>query len=280
MVGARRPAASAARNGRAAEDALGVVGVQPDLLPLVRRQRPRLLPDRGGIGDAPEVVDERGAADSAPRRRRRARTARRRGGQLGHAGGMAGQVGRGEVGEVAHRRQRAIDRVALERQLRRRFGGERRVPGRAVRVEREELLGVVGEPAATPGRTRARRARGRTPRGVLRPPTMRWKVGVAGDVHDPHGERDLLAAGRPGSPLPSQRSVNAANSACTEGGSPSRSVSICADLAQRGEVAPVASVPRAAGGARSGRRADRRRSLGLRAARACARPGARPASRT
>ena len=45
----------------AGEHALSVIGVQPDPLPFVRRQRPRLLPYLDRDGDPPHVVDQ-GAA--------------------------------------------------------------------------------------------------------------------------------------------------------------------------------------------------------------------------
>ena len=68
----------------AGEDALGVVGVEAHLLPLVGAQRPGLLPGAGADRNPSEVVDERGA----PERFRviDAATQRRGGHQLGHSG--------------------------------------------------------------------------------------------------------------------------------------------------------------------------------------------------
>jgi hypothetical protein len=50
------------QEGGAREDALGVVRVKAHLLPLVRAQRPRLLPDLRSDRDPPQVVNQRGAA--------------------------------------------------------------------------------------------------------------------------------------------------------------------------------------------------------------------------
>jgi hypothetical protein len=48
---------------RGSKDALGAIRVQPHLPPVVRRQRPGLLPDPDWDGDPPYVVHERGASD-------------------------------------------------------------------------------------------------------------------------------------------------------------------------------------------------------------------------
>ena len=65
---------------RAREDPLGVVRVEPHLLPLIRGQRPRLLPDPRVDRDPSEVVDERrapkrGTPASSIRQRRAAAAA-------------------------------------------------------------------------------------------------------------------------------------------------------------------------------------------------------------
>ena len=123
---------------RAREDALGVVGVEPHLLDLVRRQRPGFLPDPHIDGHPPEVVDERRAAHGADAGVVEPATLRRRRGQLRHASGVTGEVRRHQIGEVAHGGERAVERLALEQQWRLRLAGERLVPDRTVLVQRED----------------------------------------------------------------------------------------------------------------------------------------------
>ena len=220
--------------------------MQPHALPLVRRQRPRLVPDRQRDRDPPEVVDERRAAHAHRVDPAGPAALRRRARHLRHPRRVPDEIRRGEVGEVAHRGQRAVDRLALETQPRRRLGREHAVPGGALGDAREDRLDVVGEPGGDDRVEGVPGAAAHHLRGHLRTADHAVEGGVAGDVHDAHGERDPLAPRSPSTPLPSQRSVNAANSPWIEGGSPSRSVSISPTSHSRRDVAPVAPRPRAA----------------------------------
>ena len=175
----------------AREHALGLVGVQPHLLPLVHRQRTRLLPDAGVDGDAPEVVDERGPPRIGRLQPASHRRARR---QLGHPGGVPGQPGRDEIGEVAHRRQGAIDPVLGEGERPAWLGRERGVPDGRALVVREDLPRPVGERGDDAGVECAPRPLADHAHGGVDPADHPVERRVAGDVHDPHGERDLLAS--------------------------------------------------------------------------------------
>ena len=173
-----------------------------------------------------------------------------------HAGRVPGQVRRDEVGEVAHRRQRPVDRLALQGQPRRRLAGERLVPrrrprrrARGSRAAPSASSAAIAGSNAPPGPL-ADDAHGARPR----------RRACAGTSRRGRRARSARAAGsrRPwpaGSPLPSQRSVSCANSACTERGRPSRSRQHLRHLAQRSEMAARAAAPPAAGRARSHARA-------------------------
>jgi hypothetical protein len=91
-----------------------VGGMKAHLLPLAGVQRPRLLPCLDSDGDASEVADQRRTAQRRRGRRIDPAALRRRGRQLGDAGGVTGQIRRDQVGEVAHRRERAIHPLARE----------------------------------------------------------------------------------------------------------------------------------------------------------------------
>ncbi len=84
------------------------------MLPLVRGQRPGLVPDPVRDRDAAEVVEQSrppGRGDSRlvdPARRSR------RGGQVGHSGGVACKDRCDHVGEARHRRDRALEGIRLE----------------------------------------------------------------------------------------------------------------------------------------------------------------------
>src|SRR5215211_4051403 len=58
---------------RARDHALGLVGMEADLLPLAGGQRPGALPGAGADRDSPEVVDERRAPYCPPHLRPRPR---------------------------------------------------------------------------------------------------------------------------------------------------------------------------------------------------------------
>ena len=182
--GARwRPAPSAARNGERREHALGVVGVQPDPLPLVRRQRPRLLPDAGGDGDPPEVVDERGPPQRRGVARRRSRTAGRPLRQLRHPGGVA-RPGRARRGRRSRPSPPARGRspsprgpaaaparaasVSVPRRRPRRPRGSRRRRRRARRDRRVERASRPARGRRRAACVRRRRACAGTPRRARR----------------------------------------------------------------------------------------------------------------
>ena len=74
------------QEGRAVEDALGLVRVQAHLLPVVRCQATRLLPDAGRNGYPPDVMDKRRASNQRDVRPVEAVTPGGFSGQIGHAG--------------------------------------------------------------------------------------------------------------------------------------------------------------------------------------------------
>jgi hypothetical protein len=105
---------------------------------------------------------------------------------------VTGQVRRDEVGEVAHRRQRALDRIALEHQRHAGLAGERLLPGRPPGVALQDLRRVLGEQLGDRRVERAARALADDPRGVPGAAQPVLERRVAGHVHDANGERDLL----------------------------------------------------------------------------------------
>jgi hypothetical protein len=169
-----------------------VVGVQAHLLPLVGVQRPGLLPDARPDRDPPEVVDQRRAAQRRGARRVDPAALRRRARELRHAGGVTGQVGGDQIGEVAHRRERAIEPVAGEHERWARLAGERLLPGRLVLVERENLARSAAEAGGHLRVERTSRALADNARSVLGAPQHALEGGVHGDVDDPHRQWDLL----------------------------------------------------------------------------------------
>src|ERR671922_267345 len=82
---------------RARDYALGLVGVNADLLPLADGQRPGPLPGAGADRDPAEVVDERRAPDRGRSRGVQPAALCRGGGELRDAGRMAGEVRRDQV---------------------------------------------------------------------------------------------------------------------------------------------------------------------------------------
>ena len=154
----------------AGEDALGVVGVQPDPLPVVRRERARLLPDADRDRHPPEIVHQRAAPDRRDGRRPRDGTAR--------AAAVASSATPAEwptrYGEARSAKspiaaKGTVDRLALQGQPRARLAGERLLPGR---THRRRGAGAprprrrAGWPR--PGRTRPRPPAGRPGRRTPR----------------------------------------------------------------------------------------------------------------
>jgi hypothetical protein len=147
----------------AGEDALGVVGVQPDPLPVVRRERRGLLPDAGRDRHPPKIVHQPAAPDLHQVSVLEAAPLRRRCGQLGDTGRVAHQVRRarsateraldtgdyGPLGDVVERWWRAArleDRGGPSWQRQKHLAEEGRWdelfpgPGRDVDEVVEELL--------------------------------------------------------------------------------------------------------------------------------------------
>ena len=175
--------------------------MQAHLLPLIRRQRPGLLPDPRVDRDPTEVVEKPRPPDRRHTQRVDPAEPRRRGGELGDAGGVAGEVRRDEVGEVPHRRKRAIESLRLQHERRGRLQGEDLFPRRGALLEREDLRSLVHETGShlrvegVPG------ALAHEARGVLRAAEKTLEGGVCRDVDDPHRHGDLPALG------PAQRAL-------------------------------------------------------------------------
>ena len=163
----------------------------------------------GWTATRPRSWTKRRPPDRASRPPRRSGSARRRGGQLGDAGGVAGEVRRDQVGEVPHRGQRAIERLALQHQRRGGSGASDLVPRRARSAR------ARGSPRPRPrGRRRPRGsnawpgALAHEAHGVLFAAEQALEGGVAsrrGRSASASGICSPLA--RRSGPLPSQRSV-------------------------------------------------------------------------
>src|SRR5215207_10278522 len=171
---------------RARDHALGLVGMKADLLPLAGGQRPGQLPGAGADRDPPEVVDERRAPYRGRSRGVQPAALCRCARELRDAGRVAGQVRRDQVGEAAHRRKRPVDRLSLERQTWLWLTREHLIPSRRLRIEREDLLGIVGEAGGYLRIEPASSALAGEPRGALHAAEPTLESGVDGDVDDPH----------------------------------------------------------------------------------------------
>jgi hypothetical protein len=182
---------------RAREHPLGVVGVKPHPLPLIRAQRPPLLPDTRIDCDPSEVVDERRASKRHDAGFVDPATPRRRRGQLRHARGVTRQIRRHQIGEVAHRGEPAIERLALEPQPRMRLARERLLPHRRLALEREDPLGIAGETGGHLRVERMARPLADEAHDALLTPEQALERGIHGDVDDPHRQRDLLTLRTP-----------------------------------------------------------------------------------
>jgi hypothetical protein len=179
--------------GRAGEHTLRVIRVQPDSLPFVRRQRPGFLPDPNRDRDSPEIMDERRApngdkvsdAEMPPLggRRHELRDPRR----------VTDEVGRGEIGEVPHRRESAVDRLAPQDQRRRRLTGERFVPRGCIGLEGEDLRGLTREQPSDGGVEGAPRSLADDARSPFPAAQHVLEGRVSSDVNDPQRQRDLVA---------------------------------------------------------------------------------------
>ena len=177
---------------RAGEHALGLVGVEAHLLPLVGVQRPRLLPGLRADRDPPEVVHKRRPPQAGGIRRIDPAAPSRFGCELGDSRRVSGQVGRDEIGEVAHRGERAIEPLASEHKRWARLANERLVPRRLVLAECEDLLRAVCQAGRDLGIERVPRALADEMRGTLHSTQQTLEGRVNGDVHDPHLKWDSL----------------------------------------------------------------------------------------
>jgi hypothetical protein len=186
---------------RAGEDALGVVGVQPDPFPVVRRERRRLLPDTDRNRHPPEIVHQRSSPELQQVSGLKTTLLARRRGQLGDTGRVADQVRRGKIGKVAHRPKGTLDRLALQGQPRARLAGERLLPSGPVGVERQEFRGRVGHRDRHGRVERAARPSADHPCGELRAPEHVLERGVAGHRGDPHRQGNVLVPGPTGQAL-------------------------------------------------------------------------------
>ncbi len=195
-----------------------MVRVKPHLLELIRRQRPRFLPDPRVDGHSSEVMDERRAANGADAGVVEPATPRRGRRKLRHARRVTGQIRRHQIGEVAHGRQRAIERFPLEQQRRLRFAGERLLPHRPrsssarIRAASPARQAATSGSNACPWRSRTRR----TTRSS--PPSSRWKAastatwtirigsGISSPFARPSGPcRPSARSGRRAGPAPTGR---------------------------------------------------------------------------
>jgi hypothetical protein len=160
---------------RPGQDPLGVVGVQPDLLPLVGAQGARLLPDRVRDGHPTDVVQQPGQLEVGDGGRREPEPVPGAAGQGGNAGRMPVGEGRLEVRQV----------------------------GEGGRDLDQQRLGTLGEPG---GQLRVQHA------AAAPPHRLRGQPGPAGGVEQhrdpgqpghPRPEREVVAgqAGR-GAPAP------------------------------------------------------------------------------
>ena len=178
---------------RAAEYALGVVRVKPDLLPLAGRQRRSLLPDQGRYRDAADIVDERAPPNLHEVGLIETAVPPRRGCERSHSRRVTDQVPGREIGEVPHRRQCAVDRLALKRHVRARLAGKKLLPHRSAGLERQDLRGVVGEPV---GDRRVEGAAGSftdDASGEVVAAEHALERRIAGHVGDAHRQWDLVA---------------------------------------------------------------------------------------
>ena len=264
MVGAR-DRRERRQERRAREDALGVVGVQPHLLPLVRASAdPASARSEGG----PRPARGRGRAPRAGSWRRPP-----------HRSGNAApprspapprrpsdRTGRARSDRRSRRSPPARDRSPRPPASTGGCGSQASVSSQADAslVEREDLARHRRRGRRRPRGSNACPARSRTTRTArLSPPSMRWKaasratctIRIASGISSPFA--------RPSQPLPSQRSVRWTKRSRTGGGRPEPRGEHLRHLADRGQVRiplprrlrqPARDLDRARGRRTSGRR--------------------------
>ena len=196
VVGAR-DRGERGKKGRARQNALGVIRVQPDPLPFVRRQRAGPIPDPSRHRDPPQVVHECGAPDRLALAARQAPVLRRLRDQPCHSGRVANQGRRHEIGKSAHRRERTIDRLPFQHQPRLRLGGKRLLPSGCLGIARQDLIRVVREAVRDLRVKCASRALADDRLRLLHASQQILDGGVPGDIADSDRERDLLPLGPP-----------------------------------------------------------------------------------
>src|SRR5680860_1438996 len=167
--------------------------MQPDPLPVVWSQGPGFLPDADRHCGPPDVVYDLFSPNGNEVSGRETASLGGRRRQLRYSGRVTDQVSGGEVGEVAHRRQRSIDRFALQHQLRARLAVESPLPRRPIGIEGEDFRSLVRKPLGDLWIERAARSLANDACGKLFSAQHALEGCVASHVNDPHGQRDLLA---------------------------------------------------------------------------------------
>ena len=223
---------------RAREHPLGVVGMEPHLLPLIRGQRSGLLPDpRACDRHAPEVVDERGASKGSDAGLVDPAAPRRRCGELRHRR-RSDPPDTARSGRRSCPSRRARDRARSPSSTSGgpRLAGERLVPRRRPLVEARISPALSTRQAATSG-SNACPARSRTRRTTRSsPPSRRWKAASTARWTIRIGSGISSPFARPSGPWPSQRSNRWARRPCTDARQPQPVGEHPGHLAGGGEV--------------------------------------------
>jgi hypothetical protein len=173
-------------------------------------------------------MDQRGAAGPDQFSAFQAATAGGVARQVGNPGRVTDEVGGSEVSEVAHRCQRALDRLTIQGAVGSWLTGQRFIPGRYVVIQRQDFGGLIGQ----------QRGNGRI-EGMSRPfphdlSGVRFAAqgtlerGIPRHVNDAHGQRDSVTLHLAGLTLPVPALREMREEAADGRGRPSRPVSICA----------------------------------------------------
>ena len=177
---------------RPGQDPLGVVGVQPDLLPLVGVQAARLLPHHVRDGHPADVVQQPGHLEVGKGGRGEPESFPGPAGEGGHAARMPVGQGRLQIGQVGED-GRHLDQPVLRHRHHRRGLRLQHQGSRVGRVDlAQQRLGVVREP---PGHRRVQH-------GAAAPPDR-----VDGQVDPADGVEQHRDPGQPGHPRPGREVV-------------------------------------------------------------------------